>query len=92
MTKAGPYHPTDTIDVTASLPRDLTGAGVELLYSESEDPITATIDDAANGDVSVSLADIPNQEGLFEIKWEITYSDGDVEVIPAEGDYLEINS
>lgn len=83
-------HEDDTIALTATLPRDLTGASVELLVGDDERSVTAVVDSAADGDVSVPLSTADFDVGSTEIKWRITYGDGTVEVLPPDGDVVYV--
>jgi hypothetical protein len=83
-------HEDDTIALTASLPRDLTGASVDLLVGGDERPVSAAVDSAADGDVSVPLSTADFDVGANEIKFRITFGDGTVEVLPPEGDHVYV--
>jgi len=92
MSKQVTIHDKDTIALQATLPRDLTGASVTFLFTEEENEFSAVIKDEENGDVAVPLSSVEPDEGRYEIKWQITYPDNTIEVLPPDGDRLSVRT
>jgi len=80
----------DTVALQAELPRDLTDANVTFLFGQEEIAYQAIISDSSNGTVKVPLSQVDPDIGHHEIKWQITYNDGTVEVLPPHGDVLQV--
>jgi len=84
-------HKNDTVALEATLPRDLSGATVELLVGSDEaTTATAVIDNASEGVVSVPLSAVDFETGRTEIKFRVTFADGTVEHLPPSGDSIYV--
>lgn len=84
-------HSDDTTAFDATLPRDLTDASVEFLIgSEESHTVAATVRDGSNGKVAIPFSKLSLSPGVREVKFKITYGDGTVEKLPAEGDVMRI--
>lgn len=84
-------HAEDTVSLEATLPRDLTNDDVELLIGSDESTVvTAVVDDAESGRVTVPLNNVDLETGVTEIKFRVTDSNDLKEHIPPEGDVLEV--
>jgi len=80
-----------TIGLKATLPRDLTDADVVAHVGEEPQTVPCRLADASNGVVEFSLAEIDVTEGLYELEFEITFANGAVETLPADGyDHLKV--
>jgi len=90
MTDTITINKRDTIALSATIPRDLTDASVTFLFTDVETRFTAVIKDAPEGKIAVPLSQVDPAVGHHEIKWEIEYSDGTIEVLPPDGDLLEV--
>jgi len=80
----------ETIPIEARLPRDLTNTSVTLLVGTNSIEYSADVYDAENGDVRVHLDDVDLTPGIHEIKWRVEYFNGDIEIIPPDGDTVHI--
>lgn len=84
-------HKNDTVALEATLPRDLSGATVELLVGNDETTTaTAVIDNASEGVVSVPLSAVAFETGRTEIKFRVTFADGTIEHLPPSGDEIYV--
>jgi len=80
-----------TIGLEVTLPRDLTDADVVAHVGEEPQTVPCRLADASNGVVEFSLAQLDLDVGLFKLEFEITFANGAVETLPADGyDHLNV--
>jgi len=80
-----------TIGLEVTLPRDLTGATVVAHVGGEPQTVSCQIADADNGAVTLPLGGVDVTEGLYELEFEITFANGAVETLPADGyDHLKV--
>ena len=81
----------DTVALEAQLPRDLTNATVTFLFGQDETEFQSTVSDPSSGTVAVPLSQVEPSRGSHEIKWQIEYADGTIEVLPPTGDSIYVS-
>lgn len=91
-----PVKPSDSFVLTVELPRDITNGDTVVAQIGDSDTTQVTvptqIESEDDNQVGIPLNSIDLDVGVYELEFEITYGDGTVENIPAEGyEYLSVN-
>jgi hypothetical protein len=91
-----PVKPSDSFVLTVELPRDITSNDTVVAQIGDSNNIEVTvptqIESEEDNQVGIPLDSVDLDAGVYELEFEITYADGTVENIPAEGyEYLSVN-
>jgi hypothetical protein len=77
----------DSVVAQVALPRDLSNVSAVDIHigRDNTETVNLSIEDAASGRVGIPLAAVTKGPGRYRIEFELLFSDGSVETLPASG-------